>query len=74
MNLLPGTKVAVRRGNDFFEGIVTRTEIVDGEQYVIGEWTKKIKGPQGTLRYDKFRAHIDDVKLWSVGSTASRFG
>jgi hypothetical protein len=43
---------------------VTRTEIVDGEQYVIGEWTKKITGPEGTLRYDTFRAHEDDVRLW----------
>jgi hypothetical protein len=28
---------------------VTRTEILDGEQYVIGEWVRKVIGPQGTL-------------------------
>jgi hypothetical protein len=33
MNLVPGTRVAVRRGHDYFEGIVTRTELVGGERY-----------------------------------------
>jgi hypothetical protein len=64
MNLLPGTRVAVRRGSDFFAGIVTRTEIVDGELYVIGDWVRKIPGSPYDLPYKTFRAHEDDVRLW----------
>jgi hypothetical protein len=64
MNLLPGTKIAVRRGNEFFEGVVTRTEAVDDEAYVIGEWARKVPGSRYDLPYKTFRAHEDDVRLW----------
>jgi hypothetical protein len=64
MNLIPGTRVAVRRGNNFFEGTVTRTEIVDGEVYVLGEWARKLPASRYEAPYKTFRAHEDDVRLW----------
>jgi hypothetical protein len=62
MNLIPGTKVAVRRGDDYFEGVVTRTEIVDGELYVIGEWLRKHPIWVWQAPFRTFRVHEDDVR------------
>jgi hypothetical protein len=61
VRIRPNMKVAVRRGDAFYEGTVDRTETLSGERYVFGRW--KVFG--GDLP-EKFCVRLGDVRPWTT--------
>jgi len=61
MRIRPNMRVAVRRGDSFFEATVDRTETVQGQRYVFGRW-KTFGGDV----LEKFCVYIDDVRPWAA--------
>ena len=63
MNISSGMKVAVLLKGAWHEGTVSRVEIEDGEEYVIGQLIRKPKS-----KFDEsldFRVHRDFVRAWA---------
>ena len=62
-DLCPNMKVAVLLKGNWQEGIVSRVDIEDGEEYVIGRLIRKPKS-----KFDEpldFRVHRDFVRAWA---------
>jgi hypothetical protein len=68
-NISPGMKVAVLLKGNWQEGTVSRVEIEDGEEYVIGRLIRKPKS-----KFDElidFRVHRDFVRTWASPPTSN---